>query len=109
MSLTSKQCTPCEWSTPPLKGDALKKYMDELGDAWALENEKKIFRHFHFNDFKEAMNFVNRIADLAETEGHHPDISIHWNKVTLALWTHAIGGLSESDFIVAAKINRLIA
>ena len=66
-----------------------------------------IGREFEFKDFKEAMTFVNNVADLAETEGHHPDITIHWNKVKLDLWTHSVDGLTENDFIVASKINKL--
>ena len=66
-----------------------------------------IGREFEFKDFKEAMIFVNNVADLAETEGHHPDITIHWNKVKLDLWTHSVDGLTENDFIVASKINKL--
>ena len=66
-----------------------------------------IGREFEFKDFKEAMTFVNNVADLAETEGHHPDITIHWNKVKLDLWTHSVDGLTENDFIVASKIDRL--
>jgi 4a-hydroxytetrahydrobiopterin dehydratase len=65
-------------------------------------------RRFEFRDFVQAMRFVNRVADLAEQQGHHPDIAIHWNKVDLTLWTHKIGGLHENDFILAAKINRLL-
>lgn len=109
MSLATKKCVPCEGGATPLRGEALKKYMDELRGTWILEDEKKIFRHFHFKDFKEAIGFVNTVANVAEHEGHHPDVAIHWNKVTLTLWTHAIGGLSENDFIVAAKINKISA
>ncbi|MBI4098792.1 MAG: 4a-hydroxytetrahydrobiopterin dehydratase, partial [Candidatus Magasanikbacteria bacterium] len=75
---------------------------------WSADAEyKKIERVFKFKDFKEAMVFVNHVADIAEAEGHHPDITINWNKVALSLSTHSIGGLSENDFIVAAKINAL--
>jgi 4a-hydroxytetrahydrobiopterin dehydratase len=76
--------------------------------GWVLDAEgKKISRDFVFKDFKEAMVFVNKVADIAEKEGHHPDIAIWWNKVKLELSTHAIGGLSTNDFIVAAKVNAL--
>jgi 4a-hydroxytetrahydrobiopterin dehydratase len=75
--------------------------------GWILsEDGKKIFREFTFKDFKKAMQFVNAVAELAESEGHHPDIYIFWNRVRLELWTHAINGLSENDFILAAKINK---
>ncbi len=76
---------------------------------WSLEEEStRLHRRFEFEDFRAAMAFVNRVADLAESQGHHPDIGIHWNKVDLVLWTHAIGGLHENDFILAAKIDRLL-
>ena len=76
---------------------------------WSLqEGDARLVRRFEFKDFVQAMEFVNRVAGIAEAEGHHPDIAIHWNKVDLVLWTHAIGGLHENDFIVAAKIDRLL-
>lgn len=74
--------------------------------GWKLK-ENRIQKIYTFKDFKESMEFVNRVADLAEEEGHHPDIAISWNKVTLTLTTHAIGGLSQNDFILAAKINKM--
>jgi len=73
---------------------------------WELDG-KMIHREFEFQDFKDAMVFVNKVADLAESEGHHPDITIHWNKVRLDLWTHSMNGLSENDFIVASKIDKI--
>ena len=77
--------------------------------AWSLEKDgKRLVRRFEFADFRAAMEFVNRVADLAEEQAHHPDIAIHWNKVELVLWTHKIGGLHENDFILAARIDRLL-
>ncbi len=75
-------------------------------EGWELR-ENKIRKTYRFKDFKESMKFVNKVADLAEEEGHHPNIFISWNKVTLTLTTHAIGGLSDNDFIMAAKIDRI--
>ena len=83
----------------------IEKHLKEL-NGWALE-DKKIHKLFAFKNFKEAMIFVNKVAEIAESEGHHPDISIHYNKVDIVLWTHAIGGLSLNDFIIAAKIDSL--
>lgn len=83
-----------------------EKLLKEVS-GWILVDEKIIKKQFTFGDFKEAMKFVNRVAEIAESEGHHPYIKISWNKVTLELWTHAIGGLSENDFIVAAKIDAI--
>lgn len=109
MNLTGMKCVACEGGVPPLTGDALLPYKKALSPTWALsEGEKKLAKEFVFKDFKEAMVFVNKVADIAEAEGHHPDIAISYKRVTLTLWTHAIGGLSENDFIVAAKIDTLI-
>lgn len=92
---------------PPIRGDALKEYLAQVPPGWdAIEDEKKIRKEFKFKDFKEAINFVVKVARLAEEEGHHPDIFIFYNRVVIELWTHAIGGLSENDFILAAKINK---
>ena len=107
MDLQSKHCVPCEGGVAPLSGDALKPYLDQLPAGWECVEEKKIRRVCTFKDFKEAMVFVNNVADVAEVEQHHPDITVSWNVVTIELWTHSIDGLSENDFIVAAKIEQL--
>jgi 4a-hydroxytetrahydrobiopterin dehydratase len=106
MNLLKKKCIPCEdKSIKPLGKTAAQDYLDEV-PGWALdENAKKISKEYKFSDFIGAINFVERVADVAEMEEHHPDIHIHYNKVLLELWTHNIGGLSENDFIVAAKID----
>ena len=106
--LTQKKCVPCEGGTPLLSKDTIEKYRSELKLEWEIIDDKKISRLFKFKNFKEAMAFVNKVAQLAEEEGHHPDISISWNKVTLELTTHAIGGLSENDFILASKIEQFL-
>lgn len=106
--ITNKHCQPCEEGSAQLTGEMIQSYLAELTQPWQVIDEKKIRRLFKFKDFKEAMIFVNRVADLAEAEGHHPDIAIHWNQVDIELWTHAINGLSENDFILAAKIEKLI-
>lgn len=91
----------------PLTTSEIEKYLPEASD-WIVLDQKKIQREFLFKDFKEAINFINKVADLAESEGHHPDIYLHsWNKVRIEISTHAIGGLSENDFILAAKISAL--
>ena len=82
--------------------------LEELSDWTLAENATRLTRTFEFEDFRKAMEFVNRVADVAEEQGHHPDIAIHWNKVELVLWTHKIGGLHENDFILAARISRLL-
>ena len=107
MNLLNKKCVPCKGGVDPLSIDEVKGYLKEVV-GWKLSTDaKKINKEFSFKDFVEAMEFVNQVARLAEEEGHHPDIHIFYNKVTFELWTHAIGGLSENDFILAAKINKL--
>ena len=91
----------------PLPKHEVEFYSKDVPDWNISEDNKKISRQFVFKDFKQALNFVNNVGNLAENEGHHPDILVHWNKVTLDLWTHAVGGLSLNDFILAAKIDRL--
>jgi 4a-hydroxytetrahydrobiopterin dehydratase len=106
--LASRSCVPCRGGIPPLTAAAAEELLAGTR-GWQLEqNATRLQRRFEFRDFVEAMKFVNRVADLAEQEGHHPDFAIHWNKVDLTLWTHKIGGLHENDFILAAKINRLL-
>lgn len=107
-ALSAKSCVPCRGGVPPLT-EAEARRLAEAVPAWALlENGTRLVRRFEFRDFRAAMEFVNRVADLAEAEGHHPDFEIHWNKVELTLWTHKIGGLHENDFILAAKVDRLL-
>jgi len=107
MSLLAKKCVPCEGGTAPLSAEAAKKLLAEVS-GWVLLGDA-IGKEFEFKDFKEAMGFVNKVADIAEAEGHHPDIAVRsYNKVRLELSTHAIGGLSENDFILAAKINAIL-
>jgi 4a-hydroxytetrahydrobiopterin dehydratase len=107
MDLTQKKCVPCEGGVPRLEPDQVKALLESV-DGWAVVGEK-ILKHHRFRDFKEAMRFVNAIADVAEAEGHHPDFTVRdWNCVDVSIWTHAIGGLSENDFILAAKIDRVI-
>ena len=106
-NLLAKKCVPCEGGTPPLKGEQIQKYLDQLKGGWEVEGEKEIQKKFNFKSFRESIDFVNRVANLAEEENHHPDIHIRYRNVTLDLSTHAIGGLSENDFILASKIDLL--
>lgn len=106
MSLADKKCIPCEGGTPPLKSEEINKYLVELEGDWKVSDNKKISRTFVFKNFKDAIAFVNKVAKIAEEESHHPDIRIYtYKKVDIELSTHAIGGLSENDFILAAKIE----
>ena len=105
MDLTQKKCKPCEGGAKPLAPDAAKALAGQV-PKWKLrKDEPRLWREFTFKDFVRAMKFINKVAQLAEEEGHHPDIHVHWNRVKLVLWTHDIGGLSENDFILAAKID----
>ena len=106
MKLIEKRCLPCEGGTPPLAKPQIDVLSSEV-PLWSLR-DGHLFRSFKFRNFKEAMVFVNSLANLAEEEGHHPDICIHYNRVDVELWTHAIKGLSENDFIMAAKADNLI-
>lgn len=108
MSLLNKKCVPCEKNTTkPLSRDEATDLLREL-TSWELSHDvKMISRRFHFKDFVASMHFVERVADIAEGEGHHPDLHISYDNVLVELTTHAIHGLSENDFIVAAKIDAL--
>lgn len=108
MDLVQKKCIPCQAGTPPLSDQEENEMLKQIS-GWLLlrDGTHKLRRQFKFKTFKEAIPFVNKVAQIAESEGHHPDIYIFYNKVQLDLFTHAAGGLSENDFIVAAKINQL--
>lgn len=105
--LADKKCIACEGGVPPLEGDELKTIFSELGGDWKIVHEHHLEKEFQFKDFKEALEFTNKVGNLAEQEEHHPDIHLSWGKVRIVLWTHKINGLSESDFILAAKIDRI--
>jgi 4a-hydroxytetrahydrobiopterin dehydratase len=109
MDLTKKHCVPCEGGTPPFSQEQEDEYMKDT-PTWTIDrdNTHKIRKRFSFKNFKETMTFINKVADIAEKEGHHPDICISYNKIDFSLFTHAVGGLSENDFILAAKIDQLM-
>ena len=106
-SLADRKCVPCQGGTPPLKGEALAALRTQIDPAWEVIEEHHLARAFKFRNFAEALAFVNRVGALAEEQGHHPEMSFTWGKVRIETFTHKIGGLSESDFILAAKIDRL--
>ena len=106
--LTTKKCVPCEGGTPPLSENEVNKLLPQVSN-WTLE-EGKVIRRFKFKNFREAIAFVNKVADLAESENHHPNISIFgYRNVKLTFFTHAINGLSENDFIMAAKVDAIMS
>lgn len=107
MDLASKRCKPCEGGVKPFTEAQARFYHAQLS-TWDLGSDgASIFREFKFRDFKENLAFVNKVAEVAEAEGHHPDFEIRWNRLKVTLSTHAIKGLSENDFIMAAKVDRL--
>ena len=109
MVLADIKCVPCQGGEPILSGEELDDYMGQV-DGWELyEGETKIKKEFEFDDFKKAIGFVNKVAELAEEEGHHPDIILHDYKIVrIELWTHKIGGLHKNDFILASKIDAVL-
>lgn len=106
--LAQKKCVPCEGETKPLNPTEYRDYHEQVKD-WEVVEEKKIEKKFKFKNFADALTFVNNVGAIAEAENHHPNIYLYgWNKVTITLTTHAIGGLSVNDFIVAYRINKLL-
>ncbi len=108
-ALHEKTCKPCQGGEEPLKGKAIEPYRKQLSKAWQIQDEQHLERTFSFADFRQALDFTNQVGELAESEGHHPDICLGYGEVKIQLWTHKIGGLSEADFILAAKIDRIQA
>jgi 4a-hydroxytetrahydrobiopterin dehydratase len=104
--LSSKQCVPCRGGVPPLAGDELQRLQAQL-NGWEVVMEHHLKKNYGFSDFRTALAFVNRVGELAEEQGHHPDICFGWGKVEITIWTHKIDGLTESDFILAAKIDEI--
>ena len=101
--LANQQCVPCKGGVPPLAGDALSSIQESLGGDWEVVDGHHLLKAYTFDDFAEALDFTNRVGAIAETEGHHPDIYLAWGKVEVKIWTHKIDGLTESDFVLAAK------
>ena len=104
--LASRACVPCHGGVPRLRGVELEAFAREV-PAWSVEDEHHLRRAYKFNNFDAALAFVNRVGALAETEGHHPDLHLSHGSLRVDLWTHAAGGLTENDFVLAAKIDRI--
>ena len=107
-NLADQKCVPCRGGTPPLTQEQIAPLLAQL-DGWQVEDGKKLIKSFKVKDFVAAIDFVNRITPVAEAEGHHPDLYVRWGEVRDYLWTHKIDGLTESDFYMAAKIDRVFA
>ena len=104
--LAKKTCIPCRGGVPPLKGAQLEDLQDKLKNDWKVINEHNLEKEYSFKNFKEALDFTVKVGELAENQDHHPDIFLTWGKVKVTIWTHKIDGLTESDFIFAAKTDR---
>jgi 4a-hydroxytetrahydrobiopterin dehydratase len=106
--LTSKTCIPCKGGIPPLKGADLISLHAQLKHEWKIVSEHHLEKEYRFTNFAEALEFTNKVGALAENEGHHPDILLSFGKVKLMIWTHKIDGLTENDFILAAKCDEIL-
>ena len=104
--LAKKTCIPCKGGVPPMKGAKLNDLLEKLKNDWKIIKEHHLEKEYSFKNFKEALNFTIKVGELAENQGHHPDIFLAWGKVKLTIWTHKIDGLTESDFIFAAKADK---
>ena len=105
--LAQKECVPCKGGVPPLNADQRAPLLKELGGGWEVVDGHHLEKRYTFPDFRQALAFTNRVGELAEAQGHHPDIHLAWGQVRLTIWTHKIDGLTESDFVFAAKAERL--
>ena len=104
--LASRQCVPCRGGVPPLQHEAITDLLVQL-DGWEVVDQHHLKKNYRFSNFREALAFVNLVGDLAEEQGHHPDICFGWGNAEISIWTHKINGLTESDFVLAAKIDQL--
>lgn len=105
--LAGRECVPCRGGVPPMRGREIKEFQAKLGGDWEVIEEHHLRKLYTFENFLEAQSFVARVGALAEEQGHHPDICFGWGYAEITIWTHKIDGLSESDFILAAKIDAL--
>ena len=106
--LSDKECVPCKGGVPALESKERQRLLDELSEGWSVVDGHHLEKLFTFTDFQAALDFTNQVGALAESQGHHPDIYLAWGKVRLTIWTHKIDGLTESDFILAAKADLLV-
>lgn len=109
VDLANRTCVPCRGGVAPLKGDALRRYLDELGNQWEAVRDHHLEKVYKFRNFRQALEFTVAVGEIAEREGHHPEITLAWGRVVLSICTHKIDGLTESDFVLAAKADRAFA
>jgi len=105
--LAAKECIPCQGGVPPLKGKALRSLHEAVNNGWQVVRKHHLEKEFKFANFREALEFTNRVGELAERQNHHPDIYLAWGRVKISIWTHKIDGLTDSDFFFAAKTDLL--
>jgi len=106
--LAARECVPCKGGVPPLKGAEIDALLQQIGDGWQVIEEHHLEKEFRFKDFRQALDFTNRVGMMAEEQFHHPDIYLAWGCVRVVIWTHKIDGLTESDFVFAAKTQELL-
>jgi 4a-hydroxytetrahydrobiopterin dehydratase len=106
--LASMRCVPCRGGVAPLAPEEIASYLGDLGNDWRVVEDHHLEKEYRFRDFREALDFTNRVGELAENVGHHPDIALSWGRVTLTVWTHKIDGLHEADFVFAAKADTVL-
>jgi 4a-hydroxytetrahydrobiopterin dehydratase len=106
-ALAEKECIPCKGGVPRLEGNELSRLSNELGGDWKVADGHQLEKEYKFKNFRDALAFTNKVGELAESQGHHPDIFLAWGLVKLTIWTHKVDGLTESDFILAAKADQL--
>jgi 4a-hydroxytetrahydrobiopterin dehydratase len=104
-NLASMECVPCRGGIPPLTHEEIAPYLEDLGNDWEVVDDHHLTKAYRFTNFREALDFTNRVGELAERVGHHPDIELSWGRVRLTVFTHKIGGLHEADFVFAAKAD----
>lgn len=107
IDLTKKKCIPCEGNVPPLSEKEIRELEKVISPDWKIKDNHRIYREFSFVNYRQTIDFVNKVANLAEDEGHHPVMHVYYGRVEIELWTHAANGLTENDFILAAKIDIL--
>lgn len=106
--LAQQDCVPCKGGVPPLRGTQIEGLLARLGGGWRVQDEHHLEKEYKFSNFVEALDFTNEVGAIAEEQGHHPDIALSWGKVGLTIYTHKIDGLTESDFILAAKVDEAL-
>lgn len=106
-ALSDQKCEPCQGGIPPMEPEEIEEHLDQVVEDWEVKRDHHITRHFEFDDFEEALAFVNRVGEAAEEEGHHPNIEFTWGEADVTFYTHKIDGLHENDFIMAAKVDEI--